>query len=154
MQFGSGQYKFQDYDTTQSTVEGIQWFEELSLYCEVLLHLVFICETERFVFGSWKSLEYHLFGPCMTLFLRYFFQEIIPWGLDELRHRTNLTAKTFAELFTLAGADLAECIRKSPGGDDFFLGKLKTHMEDSDWKMYSRMNQWMMNECRGQAFTV
>lgn len=42
MQFGSGQYKFQDYDTTQSTVEGIQWFEELSLYCEVLLHLVFI----------------------------------------------------------------------------------------------------------------
>lgn len=63
----TGQYKFQDYDTTQSTVEGIQWFEELSLYCEVLLH------------------------------------------------RTNLTAKTFAELFTLAGADLAECIRKSPG---------------------------------------
>lgn len=63
----TGQYRFQDYDTTQSTVEGIQWFEELSLYAEQLLH------------------------------------------------RTNLCAKTFAELFTLAGTDLAECIRKSPG---------------------------------------
>lgn len=63
----TGQYRFQDYDTTQSIVEGIQWFEELSLYAE------------------------------------------------QLMHRTNLTAKTFAELFTLAGTDLAECIRKSPG---------------------------------------
>ncbi|CAK9078837.1 Potassium/sodium hyperpolarization-activated cyclic nucleotide-gated channel 2 [Durusdinium trenchii] len=63
----TGIYKFTDYDASMKTVEGIQWFEELSLYAEVLLH------------------------------------------------RTSLSAKTFAELFTLAGNDLAECIRRSPG---------------------------------------
>eukprot|EP00913_Durusdinium_trenchii_P035467 g33192.t1 len=33
-----GIYKFTDYDASMKTVEGIQWFEELSLYAEVLLH--------------------------------------------------------------------------------------------------------------------
>ncbi|CAE7563736.1 Cnga4, partial [Symbiodinium pilosum] len=63
----TGSYKFCDFNMSEEELEGVHWFEELSLYAEVLLH------------------------------------------------RTTLTALTFAELFTLAGNDLAECIRKSPG---------------------------------------
>jgi len=63
----TGAYKFFDFNGKEKTMEGVHWFEELSLYAEVLLH------------------------------------------------RTTLTALTFAELFTLAGNDLADCIRKSPG---------------------------------------
>ena len=170
----TGAYKFFDFNGKEKTMEGVHWFEELSLYAEVLLQLT--CKRAmmfRFRVGACPQAQLlkTSFGACLYL-----------------RHRTTLTALTFAghmlshgrggtrqasevlcmsvfiicpsscsvitpasifislflslslslspslfprfsrplillrllqatltELFTLAGNDLADCIRKSPG---------------------------------------